>query len=386
MNSPARVAAVALLALLGVGVGVAQAAAARLPLLAPKPAARVIAPVADPIQADPANGLVRGTVIMIHAGGWAGHDAYAQGLLLKTPGALFLDRGWRVVSIDYNEGTQGLQDVLAAARAELARGTPAGPLCLYGESAGAHLSLVAAAQLPEVDCVIGLGTPTDIDLYRSEGATSPDPRVRLAASQASRFFGTTVAATAPWNPVLLAPKMHADVLLLNEADDTIVPLAHTARFVAARRTTQTALLDSGDPADPSTKFVHGTVSEAGRTRYDSTIGSFADRAVVAGKAERRATRTGCLKVERSLAEVGETTVQRALRCLARGDARSLRAGKGEWHTSSFRLRGEINAARIWSHLRETSSGRRALVAASKRRAKITVRASDRSLVTLRTTR
>ena len=133
-------------------------------------------------------------------------------------------------------------------------------------------------------------------------------------------------------------------------------------------------------------FVHGTVSETGRTRYDSTIGSFADRAVVASAAERRATRTGCLMVERSLAEAGQTHLQRALRCLARRDARSLRAGRGEWHTSSFRLRGEINAARIWSHLRETASGRRALVAVSKRRAKITVRASDRSRVTLRATR
>jgi len=383
MNSLARSAAVTLLALLGVGAS--PAAAARLPLFAPKPASRVIAAVADPIQADPANGRVRGTVIMIHAGGWAGHDAYAQGLLLKNPGALFLERGWRVVSIDYNEGTQGLQDVLAAVRAELARGTPPGPVCLYGESAGAHLSLLAAAQVPEVDCVIGLGTPTDIDLYRSEGATSLDPRVRLASSQASRCFGTTAAAMAPWNPILLAPKMHADVLLINEADDSLVPFVHTARFVAARPTTQTALLEAGDRANPSTMFVHGTVSETGRTRYDSTIGSFADRAVVASAAERRATRTGCLMVERSLAEAGQTHLQRALRCLARSDARSLRAGRGEWYTSSFRLRGEINAARIWSHLRETASGRRALVAASKRRTKITVRASDRSRVTLRAT-
>lgn len=384
MRALARSAAVALLAVLSAGV--APAGAARLPLLAPKPKAPVIAPVADPIQADPANGVARGTVITIHAGGWAGHDAYAQSLLLKSPGRLFLDRGWRVVSIDYDEGTQGLQDVLAAARAELARATPPGPLCLYGESAGAHLALVAAHQLRDIDCVIGLGTPTDINLYAAEGSTSSDLRVRLASSQARRFFGTTPAATVAWNPVSLAPKMHADVLLINEADDTIVPLAHTARFVAARPTTQTAVLEAGDRADPSTSFVHGTVSQTGHTRYGATIGSFADRAVVADKAERRASRTGCLKVDRSVAEAGETTVRRALRCLARSDGASLRAGRGEWHASSFRLRGEINAARIWSHLRQTNNGQRALVAAAKRRALITFRLSDRSRVTLRAAR
>ena len=44
-------------------------------------------------------------MILVHAGGWAGHDGYAQSELLKNPGDLFLARGWRVVSIDYEEGT-----------------------------------------------------------------------------------------------------------------------------------------------------------------------------------------------------------------------------------------------------------------------------------------
>jgi len=384
MKRFAQVAITGLLALLGPGA--AQAAAADLPLLTPKPASQAVAPVADLIQADPPDGVVRGTVIMIHSGGWKGHDAYTQGQLLEKPGALFLDRGWRVVSIDYDEGTAGLQDVLAAARAELGRGTAPGPLCLYGESAGGHLALVAASQLPDIDCVISLGAPTDINLYRSEGSVSPDFRVRLVASQASRFFGTTIEAVAPWNPVSLAPKMQADVLLINEADDAIVPLTHTTRFHAARLTTQTAVLEAGDPADPSTTFVHGTVSEAGRARYAATIGSFTDRAVTNAKAERMAVKTHCRQVNLSLAEAGTAKLQSALRCLARKDRLSLRGGRGSWKRTSFKLRGEVNAVRIWTRLRESSSGRRALVAASKRRARITVRAGDPSRVILRAAR
>ena len=78
----------------------------RLPglLSPPPPPPPAIAPVADPITRDPADGNVRGTVVMVHAGGWAGHDANAQRILFEHPGDIFTARGWRVVSLDYEEG------------------------------------------------------------------------------------------------------------------------------------------------------------------------------------------------------------------------------------------------------------------------------------------
>ena len=106
---------------LGPRVSQAQAALA-LPSLGAPPAARTIAPVAAPIAIDPAAGPTRGTVILVHAGGWAGHDADAQSLLATSPGELFLERGWRIGSVDYEGGTAGPQDVLNAAGAELSRG------------------------------------------------------------------------------------------------------------------------------------------------------------------------------------------------------------------------------------------------------------------------
>ncbi|MEA2194826.1 MAG: hypothetical protein QOG42_1260 [Solirubrobacteraceae bacterium] len=384
-----RLAFIAVLALAALfGGHAAQASAAlpiKLPLLTPNPAPAV-APVAAPISADPAGGAPRGTMIMVHAGGWAGHDAHAQRLLMDRPGALLVARGWRVVSLDYEEGTAGLQDVLDAAGSELARIGDNGPVCLYGESAGAHLALVAADRLRAIDCVIGLGTPTDLPLYDTEAAASLDARVKLVASQITRFFGDTLDALAPWNLVSLAPAIHADVLLMREGDDDMVSAAHDARFAAARPTTQTLDLDAGNRDDPSTSFVHGTISEAGRAKYAAAIGAFADRAVAARDAERTGARTGCSGVGRSLAEAGLTGLRASLRCLARKDGAVRQAGARSWQRTSVTMRGEVNAARVWSTLRATSSGLRALAATAQRRAKVTVRTGDRSRIVLRAAR
>lgn len=387
---PAAVVLLVLLALAGVfALQAAQAQAAlpfKLPTLKPKaPPTPVIPPVQAPISTDPA-GPARGTMILVHAGGWAGHDGYAQDELLKNPGDLFLARGWRVVSIDYDEGQAGLQDVLNAAGAELARRSSDGPLCIYGESSGAHLALMAAARLRAIDCVIGVGTPTDLHQYTVEASVSDDDRVKLVSSQIMRLFGTTAEATAAWNLVSLAPSIRADVMLVHEADDELVTASHAQRFQAARPTTQLVQLQPGDRGNRAHDFMHGTVSEIGRAQYMSGIGSFADRAVEARAAERQAARTGCSQVSRSVAETGLNGLQNALRCLARKRARTLPSDSGRWRQTSVKLRGEVNAARVFSYLRSTRSGKRALSAAAKRRAKVIVRTGDRSRVTLRAAR
>ena len=368
----------------------APAAAAPLSLQAlfdtPKPDAPAIAPVASAIAIDPPSGPARGTLLMVHAGGWAGHDAHAQDLLTRTPGQLMLDRGWRVVSIDYEEGPAGLQDVLNAAGAELTRGTGSGPLCLYGESSGAHLALVAASRLRAIDCVIGLGTPTDLPLYEANAEISADSQLKIVAGQIRKFFGTTAAELAPWDPVALAPSIHADVLLLREADDTVVSQVHSQRLQAVRPTTQAIELEPGDAADASARFVHGTLSAGGRAAYDAAVGAAADRAVAAREAERAADRTGCDDVDRSITEIGSPALQSVLRCLARKDEQPRDAAGARWRQRTVAVRGEVNAARIWSRLRATPGGRRALAAIAARRAKVVVRAGERSQVVVRSIR
>jgi acetyl esterase/lipase len=230
-----------------------------------------VAPVAAPITADPPAGRAHGTMIMVHGGGWAGHDVHAQQVLMEIPGKGLLARGWRVVSVDTKEGKGGLQNVLETIDSEIARKTSNGPMCLYGESSGAHLALVAAARRRAIDCVIGLGTPTDLPRYESEGPTSSEPRVRQVAAQIKKFFGSTSAELAPWNPVGLASSIRADVLLLREGDDPIVSPTYAARFQAASPGTKVVELDPGTPAQ---RFVHGTISARGRAQYAAAIDAF----------------------------------------------------------------------------------------------------------------
>jgi acetyl esterase/lipase len=234
-------------------------------------------PVAVPITADPA-GPARATMVMVHAGGWAGHDARAQELLMRSPGTLLRKRGWRVVSIDYEAGPEGLRDVLDVVRSELERGTSKGPLCVYGESSGAHLALVAAAQVKQISCVIGLGTPTDLPRYEATAAAGSRNQ-RIVDRQLRTYFGTTAAELAPWNPVSLAPSIGAEVLLMREGDDDSVPASQSARFAAAHPSTKILTLQAGDPADASARFVHGTISAKGRATYDAAVASFAARAL-----------------------------------------------------------------------------------------------------------
>ncbi len=373
-------------AVLAVAVAVAvlpvsRAGAVDLPLLTPEtPPERAATPVAAPAITDP-EGRVRGTMIMMHGGGWTGHNEYAQDQLLGRPGEVLLRRGWRIVSVDYEEGTDGLQDVLNAAGSELARRTSNGPVCLYGESSGGHLSLVAAARLRAIDCVVAVGAPTDLGLYREEAAASGDAGMAWVLGRIDRVFGTTEAENAPWDPVTLAPRIHADVLLLREADDRLVSARHNERFAATRPTTQTAELQSGGDE----LFVHGSLSPAGLARYASVLGSFVDRAVTARRDERRAARLGCKGAARRLGDISVGKLRSVVRCLARKD-RKVPSRTGRWRRTSYRLRGDVTAGRVWGHLRKSKSRRRALAALGRRRATLTVRRSDRSRVTVRAKR
>lgn len=258
--------------------------------LAERARAAVIPPVAPLVSADPADGVARATIILLHGGGWAGHSPVGQQLLMKSPGELLLARDWRVASVDYGEGTDGLQDVLNAVDAEVARRTSSGPLCIYGESSGGHLALVAASRRRTVvDCVIGVGTPADLSIYAQQRGVT-NAQIRLLAARIRRFFGTTAAELAVWNPVALAPSIDADVLLLRQADDYLVSADHGERFKAAHPATRTVELASGDPAAAADAFLHGTLSEAGRVQLASAVGAFADRAMAAPDPERRAAR------------------------------------------------------------------------------------------------
>ena len=276
---------------------------------------------------------------MVHAGGWAGHDAHAQQLLMERPGDLLLGRGWRVVSLDYEEGTAGLQDVLNAAGAELARDTGGGP--------GLHLRRV------------GRRAPR----ARRRRAAARD-RLRHRPRHADRSLALPGrGGRQPRRPA--EDGRRPDHALLRRRAGRVRALE--PRHARARRSTPTCCSctrpptrssrpsttpasrprgprrssSTWRPATPRTgDFMHGTVSDAGRGQYMAAIGAFADRAVAAREAERNAARTGCSGVGRSFAEVGLSTIKSALRCLARKDAGAGSAPRLAAHERHAARRGQ----------------------------------------------
>lgn len=341
-------------------------------------------PPAATIVQSPA-GNVRGTMVMVHGGGWAGPAATSQNALMTMPGETLRARGWRTVSVDYRAGSDGLEDVIDATRAELALPT-GGLLCLYGESAGGQLALDVAAKVAGVDCVIAFAPPDDFEAYQAEVRASHDPDRTVIANQMAGVWGQTPGERASNDPIKLVSSITADVLLLREADDPLIPIEQIDNFVAARPTTQRVELQSSAGFDLSQFYLHGTMSEAGRDQYRAAIGSFVDRAAASYEAEREAMRTGCKGVTRSVSQAGVARLQSALRCLARDDAKARKAGAAQARTTSRRVRGEVNAARAWGVLRTSRSGQRALAALAAGRARTTVRSGSPTTVTLRVSR
>ena len=218
-------------------------------------------------------------MILVHGGAWRGPDPREQARLLRKPGDLLLRHRWRVVSVDYRRGAQGLRDVVAAIERLRPRHGGA-PLCLYGESAGGQLALVAAARQPSVDCVIAAGAPTDFQAYFASAATGAEPLQRSVADLIRRIFGATPEATAPWEPVRLARRIEAEVLLLRAANDPLIPLDQMKRFRAVRPSSRFVELEGGG-AHP---WVHASLSARGERVLESTVAAFVDRAAGARRA------------------------------------------------------------------------------------------------------
>jgi hypothetical protein len=128
------------------------------------------------------------------------------------------------------------------------------------------------------------------------------------------------------------------------------------------------------------------MSENGDNQYRAALGSFVERAAAAHSAERKAARTGCKGVTRSLTRGGAMRVQQALSCLARADGLARRAGARGARTLVRRVRGEVNAARAWTALRSSTSGCRALAALAAGRARATLRSGNPTRLTLRVRR
>jgi acetyl esterase/lipase len=204
--------------------------------------------VADPGRA------ARGTVLLVHGGGWKGYDRGDQRAILAFPGASLRQAGWRVVSVDYAPGAAGLASVNAA----IAREHPG---CLYGESSGAHLALLAAAASPTVRCVIAAGAPTDFAAWHREAIMRKQrgEPLSLAAYDTAVTQAFGARDVDRWDPVRTAHAVRARVLLVRQRDDAIIPANQVASYRRADPAAKEYVVAPGDE-----HWLHGTISAAGR--------------------------------------------------------------------------------------------------------------------------
>jgi acetyl esterase/lipase len=235
-------------------------------LLAAAPALAGSGPVHSPIVRTVPH--ARGLVVLVHAGGWSGPDERRQRDLDRWPGRMLRAAHRSTISIDYAAGQEGLASVVAQLRRVLPAG-PHGHACAYGESSGAHLALLAAAELPELRCVVGLGAPTDLDRWRDDAVLAGNAEWFSNWSQtAEPVFGAS--AEARWEPVAQASRIAARVLLVGQADDHVLPVrGQMAAFAGAHPATRTMVLGPGAIA-----YLHGSFSAASRASFARRMRSF----------------------------------------------------------------------------------------------------------------
>jgi acetyl esterase/lipase len=199
----------------------------------------------------------KGVMMVIHGGGWtvAGRPVVAA---LRGRAAAWRDRGWITVNTTYRACAPSADDVLAAFDATAAA-YPDRPICISGESAGAHLALLIAARRPGVACVIGTGAPTALDQLGSETAYDPftggqqGKGPQLEQGWATAAFGASQLPAL--SPAEHAENLTAKVLLGVAAQDNLIPVAQ-----------QTLLRDAVLAADPA-RQVDVVVLPAGDTEW-----------------------------------------------------------------------------------------------------------------------
>jgi dienelactone hydrolase len=353
----------------------------------------------DAIVDDPPGAV--GTVLLVHASGWAGyyddpyyHDAKRE--IYEFIGHDLAAHHWRVVSIEYAAGEAGLTSVENAVRREHAA-HPDQPLCLYGESSGAHLSLLAAANIPQVNCVIAVGAPTNLATWGDPKAEPnlPDNVRQTIAAIKGKVFGPDPAALAAWSPATQARRIRADILLAHETDDWIVPADQVGALRAHLPTAGAYTIPGAPPDAPATtERVHGHWTLQDRTNLIAAVVHTLDRAHTAFITARYAKATGCARANSSAITLTATQLNRAVACLTNayrthhGLSAGIIAAAPVAHLAATtptlaNTTGTVTPARILWRLAQTTAGRHVLQRPRAHELTVAIRYGQRSALHLR---
>ena len=218
------------------------------------------------------------TVLLLAASGWSGSWSDEDEAVYDRVGPWLERAGHRVVTVEYPGGAAaGLAAAQQAVRDQLAA-DPDRPLCLYGESSGGQLALLAAELIPGVDCVATVAAPTDFHLWsRYRSAAPHTTQAQSFLSTVLPVFGADPAAWTRYEPAHYAGLLPRLTLTMSGADDALVPLDQLGRVPGAH-----LILPSGD-----VPFVHGTTTASALAELRRRVVALVARAARPANARRR---------------------------------------------------------------------------------------------------
>jgi fermentation-respiration switch protein FrsA (DUF1100 family) len=168
-----------------------------------------------------------GVVLTVHGGGWKGDLGAGADDVMRSYIDDVRSWGYGVYNLGYQSGAESLSDTLAAVR-RVSRLNRRRKLCVLGGSAGAHLALIAAAELPKlVDCVVDIGGPPDLVEPDTQPLSSAVPELAAAA------FGA--ANLRRLSPVRRIKDIVAPVLVVAPDCDHFTSLGRQQRFASRLR-------------------------------------------------------------------------------------------------------------------------------------------------------
>lgn len=165
-------------------------------------------------------------VVLVHGGGWqSGSLTQMRDLAgrLAEEGYAAFAVNYRLGSPDAPAGWGAVEDIQAAVDWVCARpDVDTSAVYLYGESAGAHLALLAAMIGGDVTGVVAVCPPTDLPALAEES----DLMQAYVASFAARE-GTARAAS----PIRYVTPETPPVCIIHGCGDNVIPVTYSDRFV-----------------------------------------------------------------------------------------------------------------------------------------------------------